>query len=367
MPVTYLSPSSTAPNQLRRPYFPGHRSSYLELIPEEELEAFARMEEIGDSNTGAAKEKSASSPEVDQLAAAKNQGRSPPSDLRMQDSNDMTPMDDGAYGNDYLSAGSSSYSRSGFNTPSSPDLTRSSSSGSGSGFDTSDSFPPVDRLTMFDILENLALPQRLENIQNAIHDNAEKLRKQRAKLASRALSGKNNLVGEWRKRVPRGGPDERLGEYSRRMRDSVDRLNKRWSDAKQVKLNEKISFVSATLNIFISAYLIGGWPQYFHYWYTVQLAYVYPPSHIQPEGSTNHNGQCSGTSCPSAGTNTTKSATITSSPTSATTSTSSSSSASGSFPNPNASSSALTVSLSGTMQLPLPCGGTVWCFIPWIK
>ena len=46
----------------------------------------------------------------------------------------------------------------------------------------------------------------------------------------------------------------------------------RWNDGKVVTLKEKISFVTAVLNIFISGYLIGGFPEYFHYWYTAQLA-----------------------------------------------------------------------------------------------
>ena len=231
------------------------------------------MDEVSGEG-GGVKTKSASSPEVDQLAAAKGVGEgdhlnAPPSDHRMtRDDADATPMDDGS-SSDYLGAGSSSFN--GVDTP----LSRSSSSDTNSGLESfgQDAYPPMDRLTMFDILENFALPQRLESIQNSISDNAEKLRKQRAKLASRALSGKNNLVGEWRKRVPQSArPEEQLDKYRRRMGDSVDRINKRWDSAKSVTLNEKISFVTAVLNVFISGYLIGGWPQYFHYWYTVQMA-----------------------------------------------------------------------------------------------
>ena len=267
MPVTYLAPNTLSSTQLRRPYYPGHRSSYLELIPEEELEAFAKMDEIDDDNAKVAKEQGA------------GVLKPPPANAR---DTDTTPMEDGSYSSDYLNAGGGSIS--GMNTPGTPGLSRTSSSAdvSSSGFESfsQDSFPPVDRLTMFDILENFALPQRLERMQNAIHDNAEKLRRQRARLASGALRGKNNLVGEWRKRVPVGPPEEQLEKYRRRMRENVDRLNKRWNAAKTVTMNEKISFVTAVLNIFISGYLIGGWPQYFHYWYTAQLAYVFPYGYL---------------------------------------------------------------------------------------
>ncbi|KAK0803143.1 hypothetical protein LTS16_016115 [Friedmanniomyces endolithicus] len=269
-------------SSLRRPYFPGHGSSYLDLIPEEEeeeglddedrdgisdgeIERFARMEDIMGDN--------ARRPDLDQMAAAKEQShKRPPADARMNGSASSS-YDAGA---DYLSAGYGS--ASGRNTPSTPGLSRSSSTDFTSNFDSfgQNDFPPVDRLTMFDILENLALPQRLERMQHVVHNQAEKVRRQRAKLTSRALSSKNTVVDEWRKRTTNVKPEEQLEKYRRRMRDSVDRLGKRWTDAKTVTLKEKISFVSAVLNIFISAYMIGAFPEYFHYWYTVQLLYFMP-------------------------------------------------------------------------------------------
>lgn len=265
MPVTYLAPNSTG-SQLRRPYFPGHRSSYLELIPEEELEAFARMEEMSDPNS---------------RSAEAGDSRLKTSSGNLHPDGAVTPgvFDEGAH--DYLSA--TSTSGSGLATPSTPGehLSRSGSNSDLSNFDSfgHDAFPPVDRLTIFDILENFALPQRLERMQNAIHDNAEKLRRQRARLAKSALEGKNNLVGKFKKGGSgvsgSGVSDEQLDKYRRRMRDSVERVNKRLRVVKTVTMGEKISFVTAVLNIFISGYLIGAYPQYFHFWYTAQLAYVF--------------------------------------------------------------------------------------------
>lgn len=284
MPVTYAThPSGDA--AIKRPYFAGHKSSYLEIIredaseygddiSEDELRKFARMDEIGGVK-GGKKEgrpaRSRSSPaDLDQMAAAKEKEalRSPSRDLK------VTRSASGE--SDYLSVNGS---LNGGDTPSENGFSRSSSSvnlmGNFDSFGQSD-FPPVDRLTMFDILENLALPQRLEKMQNVVHNQAEKVRRQRAKLASRALSSKNNLVEEWRKRV-HVAPEEQLDKYRKRMRESVDRLSRRWNDAKTVTLKEKISFVTAVLNIFISAYLIGAFPQYFHIWYTAQLMYPYIP------------------------------------------------------------------------------------------
>lgn len=270
MPLTYSDPKSKEPTQLRRPYFPGHGSSYLDLIPEEiseeELRAYASMHDIDDPHNNMSRSKSAPV-DLDQMAAAKEES--------LKENGKATNGNRVIAGDapDYLSVTAGTLD--GLYTPGTPGMSRTSSSTDmfGSHFETygESNFPPVDRLTMFDILENLALPQRLEKMQNAVHNQAEKVRRQRAKLASRALSSKNNLVEEWRKRVP-ARPEEQLDKYRKRMTGAVDRLGKRWNDAKTVTMKEKISFVTAVLNIFISAYLIGAFPEYFHYWYTIQLA-----------------------------------------------------------------------------------------------
>ncbi|CAD0094093.1 unnamed protein product [Aureobasidium vineae] len=121
---------------------------------------------------------------------------------------------------------------------------------------------------------NLALPQRLERFQHSITAQKDKVRRQQQKLRMSSITAKDKMVEEWRRRVPT--PDEQLEKYKRRMRDNVDRLGKRWNDAKAVTLREKISFITGVLNIFISGYLIGAYPEYFHIWYTAQLAYFMP-------------------------------------------------------------------------------------------
>jgi hypothetical protein len=259
MSAEYQKPSLFSPS-LRRPYFPGHGSSYLDWIPEEEQELLQAEQ---DKRTRNQRQISRTSQNLDTMAEAREDA--------------SKPLGGGAASqeaNDYLSAGSNS--AYGYNTPGTPGLTRTASSDSGD-YDSygNDNFPPLDRLTMFDVLENLALPQRLEKMQNTLSQQAEKVRSQRRKLASRAQSGKETMVQEWRKRVPIG-PDEQLEKYRRRMRTTVDKLGKRFNDAKTVTLGEKISFVTAVLNIFISGWLLGAWPEIFHYWYTAQLAYYMP-------------------------------------------------------------------------------------------
>ncbi|TAQ85407.1 hypothetical protein B7494_g6265 [Chlorociboria aeruginascens] len=157
----------------------------------------------------------------------------------------------------------------------SPRLSRNPSfSGSSSYQEDWEAFPPLDRLTVFDLLDNFALPQQLEKLQRNISAQTEKVRRQRDVLKSRGTYARERVVEEWRRRVPPA--DEQLDRYRKRMRESVDRLGKRWNDTKAVTLREKVAFICGVLNIFISGYLIGGYPELFHYWYTAQLLYFMP-------------------------------------------------------------------------------------------
>lgn len=130
----------------------------------------------------------------------------------------------------------------------------------------------IERLTMFDLLENLALPQKLEKFQNSI---AQRASQSHQRFRTRSQAAKSKVIDEWRRRVPTA--DEQLDRYKKRVRSSVDRLNKIWKeDVRSVSLWEKASFIAGVLNIFVTGYLVGAHPEWFHYWYTVQLAYFMP-------------------------------------------------------------------------------------------
>ncbi|TQV99143.1 F-box protein [Cordyceps javanica] len=160
-------------------------------------------------------------------------------------------------------------------TPKSPKLSRHPSfSGSSSYHDDWDSLPPLDRLTVLDLLDNFALPQQLEKLQKGISAQTDKVRRSRDVLKSKTYNARNRMVEEWRRRVP--SADEQFDRYRKRMRQRVDKLGRQWNDTKAISLREKISFICGVMNIFISGYLIGGYPEYFHLWYTVQLVYFMP-------------------------------------------------------------------------------------------
>jgi hypothetical protein len=157
-----------------------------------------------------------------------------------------------------------------------PGLSRSTSFSGSVYMDDSDAeeasfFPPVERLTMFDFVENLALAQRVEKIQTSISAQTERLRKA---ARERGQNTRDRAVEEWRRRLPTEG--EQLDKYKKRMRQSVDRLSERWASTTAVTTREKASFIAAVMNIFVSGYLVGGRPEWFPLWYGAQLLYFMP-------------------------------------------------------------------------------------------
>ncbi|CAD6499586.1 BgTH12-03697 [Blumeria graminis f. sp. triticale] len=132
----------------------------------------------------------------------------------------------------------------------------------------------MDKLTLFDILGNFALPQQLGRIQRNLSVQKEKVKRQRDVLKSRGSYAKERVVEEWKKRVP--SADEQLERYLKLMRENMDTLGSHWNDNTAITFREKISFICGVLNVLISGYLIGASPNFFHIWYTLQLFYFVP-------------------------------------------------------------------------------------------
>ncbi|KAK0392144.1 hypothetical protein NLU13_1642 [Sarocladium strictum] len=154
-------------------------------------------------------------------------------------------------------------------------LSRKSSFSADSSYqDDWDPLPPLDRIGVLDILDSFTLPQQLEKLQKGLSRQTSKVRRSREAFKSRTQNARDRMVEEWRRRVP--SADEQLERYKKRMRTRFDKLGKQWTDTKTISLREKISFICGVMNIFISGYLIGAFPEYFHIWYTVQLFYFMP-------------------------------------------------------------------------------------------
>ncbi|OAA64551.1 hypothetical protein SPI_03198 [Niveomyces insectorum RCEF 264] len=155
------------------------------------------------------------------------------------------------------------------------DLSRHASFSGSSSYQEDWDIPPLDRLTVLDLLDNFALPQQLEKLSKGISAQTRKLRnKSRDALKSRSRGARVRMVEEWRHRVP--SAEEQLDRYRARMRASVETLGRQWNDTKVITMREKVAFICGVLNIFVSGYLIGGYPQYMHLWYTAQILYFMP-------------------------------------------------------------------------------------------
>ena len=156
--------------------------------------------------------------------------------------------------------------------PPSPELLarHPSSSNSNSYQEDWEMFPPLDKVSVFDLLDDFDLTQRLEKWHKAISAQKEKVKKQRERLKTSSSNAKDRVVEEWKRRAPTA--EERLDKYRRRMNVGVERLGKQIT----VTAREKVSFIAGVLNVFISGYLIGAFPEKFYIWFSVQLLYFMP-------------------------------------------------------------------------------------------
>jgi hypothetical protein len=159
-------------------------------------------------------------------------------------------------------------------SPGSPYLLSRNSSYIGSQSLQEDWEVPLDKLSFFDIFDNLALPAKLDKWQAALQAQKEKLARQQERIRTSGNNARDRAVAEWRKRVP--SAYEQLAKYRSRMKKSINDLDKRWNELVTVSIREKVSFISAVLNVFISGYLIGAAPHLFYWWYTIQLMYFMP-------------------------------------------------------------------------------------------
>lgn len=123
-------------------------------------------------------------------------------------------------------------------------------------------FTPLDKLTMFDVLGNLALPQRLEKINRRLN-----LKKHREKVKAEYAKQKERVI----KRT-----DKELDKLKANYTKGLDELIVRWNDTAAVSAREKISFVVGVSNVFITGFLAGGYPDWMHVWYSLQLIYFMP-------------------------------------------------------------------------------------------
>ncbi|KAL0639101.1 hypothetical protein Q9L58_001784 [Maublancomyces gigas] len=151
--------------------------------------------------------------------------------------------------------------------PTSPTLSRSTSyAGSVTNSDDWD-FPPLDKLTVFDFLDQFTLPAQLEKINRRIQLQSEALKKHRDKVKLQYVKHKQTVLMK---------TDVELEKYKDKFSQGLDKLVDKWGDTKVISTREKLAFVVGVCNIFITGILIGGYPEWVHVWYSLQLLYFMP-------------------------------------------------------------------------------------------
>lgn len=134
--------------------------------------------------------------------------------------------------------------------PTSPSLSRSPSTGSLTNSDDWD-FPPLDKLTVFDFLDQFTLPAQLEKINRRIQLQSETLKKHRDKVKLQYVKHKQTVLKK---------TDVELEKYKDKFSQGLDKLVDKWGDTKVISTREKLAFVVGVCNIFITGILIGGYP-----------------------------------------------------------------------------------------------------------
>lgn len=105
-----------------------------------------------------------------------------------------------------------------------PRLSRSGSFSSASASDYDWEFPPIEKLTTFDFLDNLALPQAIERINRQVVMRTESFLKSTEKVKEQYEKQKNRVIN-----------NIEFEKYKQKYQDGLDKLMEKWGDTKVSK------------------------------------------------------------------------------------------------------------------------------------
>lgn len=108
---------------------------------------------------------------------------------------------------------------------------------------------PIERLTVFDFLDNLALPQTIEKINRAVIMRRESFKRSTEKVKREYEKQKTRVIN-----------NIEIEKFKTKYSEGVDKLLVRWNDTKVISAREKAAFVVGVSNIFITGFLVGGYP-----------------------------------------------------------------------------------------------------------
>ncbi|KAK9457377.1 hypothetical protein V1511DRAFT_166386 [Dipodascopsis uninucleata] len=119
---------------------------------------------------------------------------------------------------------------------------------------------PIDRLSVLDVMDNLALTTKLNRINSKVWKKGGEIKGMAIRQRDRVLKGR----------------EEDIDRYKKRLLNALNTFETKLEDAKIVSQREKIMFSFGLGNVFLSGLIIGAHPEWFHVWYSVQLCYLMP-------------------------------------------------------------------------------------------
>lgn len=116
--------------------------------------------------------------------------------------------------------------------------------------------------SFFDLIDSIGnFAPRLENINR--------------KVLQRSKSIKDNVVKN-RVEPLQGKVNKEFDRAKARFTKQLDRAQQRWSTPTAASMREKLAFVLGVGNVFLTAFLMGGYPEYVHLSYTLQILFWMP-------------------------------------------------------------------------------------------
>ncbi|KAK9459591.1 uncharacterized protein V1516DRAFT_680323 [Lipomyces oligophaga] len=119
---------------------------------------------------------------------------------------------------------------------------------------------PFDRMSVLDLLDNLALTTKINQLNNSV-------RRTGGEIKDMAMRSRN--------RVLRGHEDD-IDRVKRQLLKSIQRWESKWEDARIVSQREKLVFSYGLANVFFAGLLLGAHPEWFCVFYSVQLMILMP-------------------------------------------------------------------------------------------
>lgn len=116
--------------------------------------------------------------------------------------------------------------------------------------------------SFFDLLDSIGnFAPRIESINRHVLKRSKSIRDNVVKNRVEPLQGKVN---------------KEFDRVKMRFTKQLDRAQQRWHAPKAASMREKLAFVLGVGNVFVTAFLMGGYPEYVHLSYTIQILFWLP-------------------------------------------------------------------------------------------